>query len=180
MKETWNLLGVGGHPTRFITRGRAGRPMRSIGPVLTVTDLCRRLGKSRRQVYRFIHSGRLQPCGRVLDQWLFAPEEPAQCATRAVPRFLRPFLWDVRLADLSLDRHRDFILGRLLEYGGPTAMHWGLRTYSRKVVAEFLKHRGATVLSRRAWNFWAVQLGLNAARHVPAWRHHGRAWGGVE
>ena len=179
METRWNLFGRGAHPVRLITRDRPSRPARSISPVLTVTDLCRRLGKSRRHLYRLIRSGRLQPCGRVLGQWLFAPEAVGEVARRQVPNRLRRVFWDARLSDISLERHQDFVVGRVLEFGDPASLRWLFRTYARKTIAEFLNARGAAVLSKRAWNFWALQLGVSRRRRPRSWRQRGRAWGGL-
>ncbi len=180
MEEAWKLLGVGGRPIRFITHGRAGGPAQSISPVLTVADLCRRLGKSQRQIYRYLKAGRLHPCGRVLGQWLFSPEEAAGLARSTLPRTLQRFFWDAKLSDISVEDHRDFVLGRLLEFGDPSAMRWVFQTYSRKTVEDFLRTRGAAVLSQRTWNFWNVHLVVPHRRYPSSWRQRGRAWGGAQ
>jgi hypothetical protein len=115
-----------------------------------------------------------------LGQWLFAKPDIDQFVQRKLPSVLRRFFWDVRLAELSVDRHRDFILGRLLEFGDRQALAWVFRTYPLELVAAFLKGRGADVLSRRAWQFWALQVGLSARmRGRSSWRSRGRSWGGL-
>lgn len=152
----------------------------TVSPVLTARDVCRRLGKSRRQVYRYVGTGRLQPCGRVLGQWLFANTEVERCGRRRVPAMLRPFFWETRLSNLSPDRHSEFIMGRLLEFGDRRALAWLFRSYARKALVDFLNGRGREVLTKRTWQFWALQLGADVRRRRNAmWRSPGRAWGGI-
>jgi hypothetical protein len=180
MNTEWILHGAGDRVLRLTVPSSGGRHVQTASPVLTVGDVCRRLRKSQRQVYRYLRAGRLVPRVRVLGQWLFAPTDVEQCARRGVPGALRPFFWDVRLADLSLDQHRDFILARLLEWGDRAAVRWMLRQYPRKAVADFLLGRGAELLSKRAWHFWTTQLGVRTRRGTPSsWRSRGRRWGGL-
>ena len=180
MKRYWNLAGVDSRILRLTTQQVPGRKATTASPVLTVGDVCRRLRKSRRQVYRYMSAGRLTPCAQVLGQWLFASAEADRCASAQLPRAFRRFFWDVRLADLSVEQHRDFILGRLLEGGDQQALQWVFRHYPRTALVTFLKGRGAERLSRRAWQFWASQLGLSGLGHRKiSWRSRGRAWGGV-
>jgi hypothetical protein len=180
MIQHWVLIGEGRRVLRVTTRTARGRQGTTASPVLTVRDVCRRLRKSRRQVYRYMSAGRLTPCAQVLGQWLFATAEVDRCASAQVPSALRRFFWDVRLADLSVEQHRDFILGRLLEGGDPQALQWVFRHYTRASLVMFLKGRGAELLSRRAWQFWASQLGRDAiGRKQASWRSRGRAWGGL-
>lgn len=98
---------------------------------------------------------------------------------RRLPKTLQFFFWDARLSDIPVNDHRDFVLGRLLEFGDPAAMRWVFRTYPRKTVADFLRTRGAEVLSERTWNFWSLQLRLTPRRRPSSWRHRGRALGGI-
>lgn len=180
MDTHWILDGVGDQLTAWRLRRPGDHRAIAVSPVLTARDVCRRLGKSRRQVYRYVRTGRLQPCGRVLGQWLFAATEVERCGRRSLPVMLRPFFWDVRLSSLSLDRHGAFIMGRLLEFGDRPAIRWLLRSYPRKALAAFLNGRGREVLPKRTWRFWALQLGIDARRRRRAgWRFQGRAWGGV-
>ena len=180
MKDSWVLSGVGDRVQQLTLR-RAGDPKRHVvRPVLTTRDDCARLQKSRRQLYRCLRTERLRRCARVWDQWLFAKSEVDRFVRSAIPSTLRRFFWDVPFSSLSSDRHRDFILGRILEFGDRGAVHWAFRAYSRAEVAAFLMGRGADVLSKRTWHFWVMQLGVKPGRRGKrSWRFRGRAWGGV-
>lgn len=174
------MEGEGERPLRLRRLGGGGRTGEMIAPLLTVREVCRRLRKSQRQVYRYLRAGRLTACARILGQWLFDPRALDRFERAALPRSLRRFFWDVPLSGLSAEAHRDFILERLLERGGRQAMRWVFQTYSRASLEEFLRGRGRDVLSRRSWRFWALLLGLGPGRHPwKRWRGAGRHWGGV-
>lgn len=166
-----------GHPEGLFKRPRpSGR-----GTGFTVKEVCQRLRKSRRQVYRYLRMGRLRPCAQVLGQWLFAPADIARWTTQGLPKRLRVFFWDVSFSSLSSREHRDFILGRLLELGDREAIRWVFRTYPRPALVAFLKGRGTDVLSRRNWHFWSSQLGIDRkGLRASSWRHAGRSWGGIQ
>lgn len=180
MKNVWTLTGVGNRTLRFTTRQSPHAVVKSVRPVLTVADVCRSLRKSRRQVYRYLNTGRLQPCGQVLGQWLFAPEEIKGLARQGVPRTLQRYFWDARCSTLSPVHHRDFIVARLLEFGDRAALRWLFQTYSRNDLSAFLTSGGAVRLSPRSRRFWAVFFGLSVpSSRQWSWRSRGRAWGGV-
>lgn len=180
MKGWWILKGAGGHVQELTRPSARGRERETIHPVLTVQEACRQLRKSRRQVYRYLQTGRLQPLVRILGQWLFGPEEIRRFREERVPPFLRPFFWDVPLSSLSLGHHRQFILARLLEFGDWKAVRWAFHTYPKESLVEFLRDEGAGQLSHRAWNLWALQFGIRARRRkVTSLRQRGRHWGGI-
>jgi len=194
MESRWILRGAGDQVRSWTEVAGDRRPRRMVHPVLTVRQVCRSLRKSRRQVYRYMKTGLLVPCARILGQWLFAPEETRLFSKRQIPRFLKPYFWDTRLSNLSVDRHRPFILGRILESGDQKAVSWALRTYPSAEISSFLRGHGKEVLSQRTWNFWALLLGGGAPRHGTrpgaghgrwpgrqgfSWRHRGRRWGGL-
>ena len=177
MKDYWLLAGSGPQALRLRYR-RSDTPQgKTVRPVLTVREVCGRLRKSRRQVYRYLREGRLTACAHILGQWFFAPEEVGRFARSAVPRWLQRFFWDARVASLSVDRHRDYILARLLEFGDRQALRWALHTYPRSLLRTFLLHRGREMLSKRTWTFWALYLGVNAApQEHRSWRARAGVW----
>ena len=180
MKDGWILEGVGERPLRLKRLGGGGRAGETIAPLLTVQEVCRRLKKSRRQVYRYLRAGRLTACARILGQWLFDPRALERWEEKSLPPSFRRFFWDTPLSGLSVDAHRDFILGRLLERGDREALRWAVRTYPRVSLEEFLRGRGRDLLSRRSWNFWTLVLGLDRRGHPRrSWRRAGRRWGGI-
>lgn len=180
MNDWWILTGAGDRLLRLECLHAGGEKPEVISPVLTVREVCRRLGKSQRQVYRYLRSRRLKPCARILGQWLFWQGVVSQFRRTRLPGLLRRFFWDVQLSSLAVDDHRDFILARLLEFGDRASLRWVFQTYPLEAVLAFLKGRGAEVLPGRTWSFWALLLGLNADRsRRAAWRRRARHWGGV-
>lgn len=181
MEGHWTLTGAGDRLLRFTRSRDRGGAAEPAEPLLTVREVCRRLRRSRRQVYRYLRDGRLQACARILGQWLFAEADVALFGRQPVPRRFAPLFWDVRLAQVDARRHRDFILGRVLEDGERDAVRWAFRTYPRAQVAAFLTGRGADLLSRRTWHFWAVQMGVDPRQPAGRpWRRRGRQWGGFD
>jgi len=180
MNKGWVLRGSGDRPDSLTPAKNAGASANPIRPVLTVPDVCRLLRRSRRHVYRYLKSGRLRPCARILGQWLFSTEEIQSFQSGRVPRFLNSLFWDARPADLSVRHHRDFILARLLESGNREAVAWVFRTYPKAQVRAFLRDRGSEVLSPRTKHFWRMLLGMAEEREERApWRRLGRPWGGI-
>lgn len=178
MEGKWELVGEGKHLIQLTRPPEKGNGGEKVSPVLSVGDVCRLLHRSRRQVYRYINRGNLKPCARILDQWLFAKEEVERFRTGKVPSSLRPLFWDVKLSDIDIRQHRDFVLSRVLEYGDFNAIRWALREYPRQELAQFLRGRGLEILSRRSWVFWTSQLGVKLPRGAQwSWRHQGRLWG---
>lgn len=174
------MEGEGERPLRLRRLGADGQTRETIAPLLTVQEVCRRLKKSRRQVYRYLRAGRLAACARVLGQWLFGATALDRFEASSLPRSFRRFFWDVPLSGLSAETHRDFILGRLLERGDRQAARWVFQIYPRSSLREYLRGRGREVLSARSWRFWALLLDLDA-RGCPRGRARdlGRRWGGV-
>lgn len=180
METAWELKGEGEKAQSLIRLSASGRPLEEIRPLLIVQEVCRHLGRSRRQLYRYLKAGRIQPCARILNQWLFSLDEVHRFRIEKVPRFLKRHFWDVRLSDLSVTHHRDFILARLLEGGDRRALRWVLRSYPRDSILDFLRRRGTALLSERSWHFWTLQLGISSTvREAVSWRRRGRHWGGV-
>ena len=157
-----------------------GQTEQVVREVCTVAEVCRRLRKSRRQVYRYLRTERLKPCARILGQWLFARSDVDRFEQQRLPTMLRPFFWDVRLSSVSADRHSDFILARLLEFGDRRAVAWAFQRYPRERLIAFLNGRGRELLSRRAWRLWASLVGLKPLKDVRSvWRRRASRWGGL-
>ena len=100
MTQRWILTGSGRRLSTLVYRQPDVPGETTVHPVLRVEEVCRRLRKSRRQVYRYLRTGRLRPCVRVLGQWLFAASEVERFGQDPVPSRLRPFFWDVQLESL--------------------------------------------------------------------------------
>lgn len=73
---------------------------------------------------------------------------------------IRHLLWDVDEASLDLERHKGFIIARVLQFGTPVELRWLLRTYSEADIITTV--RTARSLDRRTAHFWGVHYGIPA------------------
>ena len=87
-----------------------------------------------------------------------AKKEAAHSNHVAIPRKVRWVFWDVAPGALDLDRHRDYILGRVLEKGGIEEVRWVIAAYGMSEIHRFLRDRGSPELSRRTTQFWRAVL----------------------
>ncbi|MBI2896152.1 MAG: hypothetical protein HYY06_21520 [Deltaproteobacteria bacterium] len=95
-------------------------------------------------------------------------------ATDPPDSVLRLF-WDVDPSTVDIDRHRDYVIERVMARGGWSAMCWLRRVYAKEALADFLQRRGASRLAPRDLAYWALIAGLD----VPIPRGGGRpAWAG--
>lgn len=69
-----------------------------------------------------------------------------------------PLLWDVDLETLDPERHKDFIIKRILELGRPREVRWLIEHYNREDIIEVVKN--TRDLDRKTANFWALHFGI--------------------
>lgn len=84
-------------------------------------------------------------------------------AEAVLPEHIRHLFWEVSPEAVDLDRHRDYVLERVMGRGGWEAMRWLRATYSRDVIADFLQRRGAR-LTPRDRAYWALVAGVAGAQ----------------
>jgi hypothetical protein len=75
-----------------------------------------------------------------------------------LPDSVRRLLWDV--ADVSWERHRDFLIERILSQGGFEAWQWARRQAGDEALRAALERTHARSLSRAQISYWQVILGL--------------------
>ncbi len=68
--------------------------------------------------------------------------------------------WDVDPTTLDRERHADFIMERMLEYGTWEGIQWLRITYGDERIRDYLLRRGHRVLSNKTLNFWKIMLDL--------------------
>jgi len=73
----------------------------------------------------------------------------------ALPDYVRILFWDVEPDTVEFDRHRDYVMERVMSRGGWDAMRWLKRTYEKRALAEFVSRRG-TRLSPRERAYWSL------------------------
>ena len=92
----------------------------------------------------------------------------------ALPDDVRTLFWDTDPAGVDLERHRDYVMERVMARGGWVAMRWLRRTYSREQLSDFLVRKGSG-LAPRERAYWALIAGID----LPAGRGGARPpWAG--
>lgn len=148
----------------WLTRPGEAGPRR----VVTVGEACRRLRRSRRQIYRSLASSTLESAGKFLGEILVdaASVERLALAPPAVqplPRSLQRLFPEYDRTRLNAGRDRTLILSRILDGGSTADARWVFARYSRKEIAQFLRENGARRLSPRSLALWARLLRIPEA-----------------
>jgi hypothetical protein len=60
------------------------------------------------------------------------------------PDEVRRLFWDVDPDSVDLERHRDYVLQRVMTRGGWIAMRWLRTAYPDAALADFLRRKGTT------------------------------------
>ncbi|HSN97526.1 MAG TPA: hypothetical protein VLS89_04475 [Candidatus Nanopelagicales bacterium] len=97
----------------------------------------------------------------------------------SVPKRIRWVFWDVDASTLDPRRDADFILPRILEFGGMEEVRWAMKTYGLEGIHRFLRDVGHPELSPRTLRFWrvALKVGDEPWANPSAWRQHsGAPW----
>lgn len=66
--------------------------------------------------------------------------------------------WDTDPDQMDLERHRAYIIERVLEHGDDEDARWLFRQYSRSVIAGVVQK--SRRLSQKSKNYWSIILGL--------------------
>jgi hypothetical protein len=91
-----------------------------------------------------------------------------------IPEALAWLFWEVDPATIDLERHRDYVLERIMTRGDWLAMRWLIAHVAKPQLAEFLSRR-ADRLSPRDRAFWSLVADLS----LPAAPGGGRpSWAG--
>ncbi len=76
-----------------------------------------------------------------------------------IPTELAWLFWDVDPMQIDLERHRDYVLERIMTRGDWFAMRWLIAHVEKPMLADFLLRRGDRVAPRdRA--FWSLIAGV--------------------
>lgn len=77
---------------------------------------------------------------------------------KSLPKFLNKYFWDVEFKNIHLQRHRVYILKRILEYGDEKAVRWMWKNFKKSEIKDALSNfRG---YSQKSANFWALLLDI--------------------
>ncbi|OGR88122.1 MAG: hypothetical protein A3J74_06750 [Elusimicrobia bacterium RIFCSPHIGHO2_02_FULL_57_9] len=140
----------------------------------TVSEAVKILGRTRRQVYRYIEDGTLPALDKFLGEWLLDFSSVEQAAARPLsrqplPEHLGVFFPEYSLLALNAGRDRVLIMARLLDGGGMGAVRWLFNRYKLNELRVFLKQEGKRLLSARSLRWWSLVLNVEP-RALPSWR----------
>ena len=74
--------------------------------------------------------------------------------SEAIPVEFKKYFWDVNFNILTLEKHKAFILERLLNYGSFSTFSWIFQVYTNVEVKQLLKKKGKYSLSKNSFYFW--------------------------
>ncbi len=86
---------------------------------------------------------------------------------------LGPLLWDIEREEISWEKHRDFIIQRVLRLGSWEMITWLRSQVGDDGIREWLESHHGRGLSPRQLRFWALLLDL-PPRQVARWIHQTR------
>jgi hypothetical protein len=72
-----------------------------------------------------------------------------------IPAELHWLFWDVDPQTLDLERHRDYVVERIMARGNWEAMRWLIHNVERAALADFLRRKGHR-LAPRERAFWSL------------------------
>jgi hypothetical protein len=85
-----------------------------------------------------------------------------------LPTFLAPLFWDVDPSTLHAEKHRDFVIGRILSAGTLESIRWGRSHYGDDAIREWIVRHEGRQLSGPQLRFWETVVGL-PQQSVDAW-----------
>jgi hypothetical protein len=91
-----------------------------------------------------------------------------------IPLSLKPVFQEYDFDRLDAERNRDLVIERTLNYGDRREARWLFERYGTGTVAEWIRQRGATLLTRRRFNCWQSLLDIRDFRRPRYWRQ--TAW----
>lgn len=75
-----------------------------------------------------------------------------------LPKYLEKYFWDTDFKTVDKEKHKAYIIAKVLEYGDTPALRWLFANFSQKQIKEtFIKTRYFT---KRAANFWRIFFNL--------------------
>ena len=142
--------------------------------VVTVAQACRRLHRTRRQVYRLMQAGHLGPPEKMLGEWLLdqaAVEGLARAPLMAqpLPERLKPLFPEYDPKKLNAGKDSVLVISRVLENGGREDLKWLLKRYPRREIRRFLEAETSRLLSARSRRLWSLVFKATP-RPLASWR----------
>lgn len=80
-----------------------------------------------------------------------------------LPPAVAKLFWDVDPAQIDLEKHRDYVIERVMARGTWAAMQWLQKAYRPAVLADFV-HRKGQRLPPREEAYWALVAGVEVTQ----------------
>ncbi len=77
---------------------------------------------------------------------------------KKIPKLLNTFFWDVDTSKLDMQKHKEYIIERILEFGDVPEINWMFSTYKKQDIVEVLKK--SKRISEKSGNFFYKILNL--------------------
>lgn len=74
------------------------------------------------------------------------------------PKSLKSLFWDIEFEDLDIQRHKTFIITRLLNFGDQDCIKWLFNTYSKEEIKDVVKNSRS--LLKKPARFWQLYFNL--------------------
>jgi len=71
-----------------------------------------------------------------------------------IPQYLRPFFWDVNVAQFDPQSYPEYTIARILEYGDEPAVSWLKEAFAEDQIRRVICTERR--LSRKSATFWAL------------------------
>jgi hypothetical protein len=94
-----------------------------------------------------------------------------------LPTELRWLFWDVSPASLDFEKHKRFILARVLEKGRLSDVRWLIRQFGEQAILDFMRHSAHPEISARTRAFWRAYFRAQdeSWQSPPTWRQNSNA-----
>ncbi len=148
--------------SRLSTRDTLNPSEIKIYTPITVTKACKILGRSQRQIYRYMREGMLEPLAKVSGICFLDALQVRELARQLrrlkdlgdIPASFKPLFPEYSLKSLHPIRDRVLILGRILTRGNFQEIRWCLSLYAPDTVKAFLQAHGTRLLDGKSLCFW--------------------------
>ncbi|MBI2570192.1 MAG: hypothetical protein HYV63_24580 [Candidatus Schekmanbacteria bacterium] len=95
----------------------------------------------------------------------------------AIPDEVKWLFWEVDAASFEVTQHADYILARILEFGGFAEVRWAMATFGLARIHRFFREVGHADISERTFRFWRAffKADHESWARPPAWRQSSSA-----
>ncbi len=77
---------------------------------------------------------------------------------RTIPERVKRLFWDVKKDEVDLEKHKSFIIRRIINFGDLDDVRWMLGNYSQDEIIRVLKR--ARGISKKTILFWATYFNI--------------------